>query len=61
MMTRPSTHTGTAKVQRGVGVTIKYLQYWSDAFKLPGVAEGRQAARFPCATNLPIWEWPGPM
>jgi putative transposase len=46
MMTRPSTHTGTAKVQRGTGVTIKYLQYWNDAFKLPGVVGSQVPVRY---------------
>jgi len=46
MMTRPSTHTGKAKVQRGTGVTIKYLQYWSDAFKIPGVVGSQVPVRY---------------
>jgi putative transposase len=33
MMTRPTTSKGTALVQPGRGVKIRYLYYWSDAFK----------------------------
>ncbi|SRR6266508_2792493 len=41
MLTLPTTHRGTAKLQPGRGVKLNYLYYWSDAFIDPD-AEGTQ-------------------
>jgi putative transposase len=37
MLSRPTTHTGHAKVHPAQGVTINYLHYWNEAFRTPGV------------------------
>ena len=41
MLTLPTTHKGTAKLQPHLGVKINHLYYWSDAFLDP-VIEGTQ-------------------
>lgn len=37
MMTLPSTAKGTAMVQKGMGVRIQYIYYWSEEFRDPAV------------------------
>jgi putative transposase len=46
MLSRPTTHTGHAKVHPGQGVTINYLHYWDDAFRAPGVAGSEVPVRY---------------
>jgi putative transposase len=46
MLSRPTTHTGHAKIHPAQGVTINYLHYWNEAFRSPGVAGAEVAVRY---------------
>ena len=46
MATLPTTPKGTAKVDGRLGVKIRYLWYWSDAFRDPAVHRTQVAVRF---------------
>ena len=46
MLTRPTTHTGHAKVNAARGITVNALQYWNASFRLPGVAGTQVSVRY---------------
>ncbi len=46
MMTRPSTHTGQAKVNVARGITVNGIQYWHPSFRSPTLAGTQVPVRY---------------
>jgi putative transposase len=46
MQTRPTTHTGRAKISASRGITVNGLRYWNPAFAHPDVAGSQVEVRY---------------